>query len=355
MTKFQHFKSKKKPWSMPALPLNTPSLTTSSSDTTLGQRTAVKEEEEETTEGPDTNRTSKTDRKVSTFKYRSQATAVSRSFRGHERRRTSPQDADLANRRLLDGEIESGYSSDRPRRLSPSEDCTSSTCESSSVGEVKVEPGKECLEERESKPRTPSTKAPPTKTHPYSRRIEITPRTASPSTKRARPRLLSHGITENDSSAASPPSPRINPTILKRRSTMSSIPSSRRLLPAIPVRRNVQPRTSSGVIQGLSPLAGRNSIYEIQDSETDATDLRGVDVAVDGSPDSKLVNSMQDVRTCSQDGGGGDSDKSGRAGSRTNPTPTGSVTSINSKDDRPPTPKVKHTVQYKNSSDSGKY
>lgn len=298
---------------------------------------------------------------VSTFKYRSRASMV-RSSRGHEMMKMPPGGE---TDRLLAAETE-GHCSSNPRiELCPSKDnIPSSSLLSSSGEECMIRPvggDGESQNEGACDTVSPTCKIPPTKTHPYSRRIEITPRTASPSSKQSEPQQLLNRKTEQDLSPATPPV-RKNLANLERRRTISSFPSNRRLLPATPVRRNVPSQTvAGGASPTVSSLAGgsnRNSICEAADSGMEADSLGGDD-AVDGivkSADSKLVNRIQDSRKSPLDASGVKKRPvSCIVESSMNPAPTGAAASMESKEDHLSPAKVKHTVQYNQTSNSGKW
>ena len=289
-----------------------------------------------------TSPTSSTDWPMtSTFRYQSRSSIMSRSFRGYDMSKPFPQNADLATRRESDFEIESGSSSDRHGQSSPSDDdVPRSSASSSAVNKLKQHGAlKEDM-------------LLPTKTHPYSRRMIGSPQTAFPSKRRPQSRQGAYVPMDPNQECATVPAIRRNPAALKRRSTITSLPSNRRLLPATPVRRDIQPRKAAGTSKaGNRPIGAgnRNSIHvcETQGSDTrrESVSRKGSDVGVKSSH-SKLVNSVQHE----------DNDKEEpimmNTGSSLNSTPVGIITSVDSKADLQTTPKRKHTVQYKSGSNN---
>ncbi len=301
------------------------------------------------------------EREVTAFKYKPRGAILSKSFRVSDSSLSASRLASINRNVECDGgsnsasaagaghstsyskvaERESGYSSDHPRRSSLSEESSTYNSAEGSQTELSMPTGSPggdgAKEQREGPVKTPAA----AKSHPYSRRIDITPRASSPSILRARPRVLGYGKVDGDSRGAKPKS-----AALVRRSTMSSIPSGRRLLPATPVRRGKRPV----LVHDKNPNSAdeKSSVSE---------DNNMVD-----SFEAKLANSLEEAATKedsprddfsedsykyhSGDGGGG----GGGEGSLLHPSPAESTTSINSREEHngSSSSSKKHTVQYKN-------
>ena len=289
------------------------------------------------------------------FTYRSRAAhSNSKSFR-----ETSKSPQSNSDSRLVDeeGGNENGRGSESATVSSPTDDPAMGIQSSEASGTNHVEGTK--VDEK--KPPNPIKSSPVPKTHPYSRKIDITPRkSSSPSVERVLPRILSYEKSKDDSSpfSSSSSSPKPRNAQLKRRSTINNTSSRTRLLPATPVRRNTKTQLSIGNnLQLPSRSEGnscRNSLCLIEDVEQPDAAAGGSSVNGGSSVEAvnskkKLVNSSQDLSMCSKDGSGGRLTPlgGGLGEARKNTTPIGSTASIDGKTERPSTPKVKHTVQYR--------
>lgn len=334
---------------MQALPVTpgSPSSTPGFSEKSLGGQNHVFPEElgeEEVTEDPcRSSQSEETERDAATFRYRSHANVLSRSFRGHNSaaarfvaRNKSDQDMKSLGSGVTvsAGSDVGGVGSDegvgevvgeRPGSGKIMEQATgtgsqeSSTCTSTegSRTELSVGEGEE------------SVKTPTFKSHPYSRRIDITP------LPRTRPRILEYGNSELDIKRKC----KTGPAMLARRSTLASIPTTRRLLPAPPIRRGSRLPSHASV---TSPSSDEKS----ESSSDVPTPGPGSSQSV-SSFASKLANSLEDhVESSGVTGENRDLLAKPRpcAAARSE-----SLSSLHSKEDPPPSPKVKHTVQYKNS------
>ena len=357
--KFYNFRSKKKPWSMHQLPITTPSPTSRSLEKVLGQGHSLEEREEEALEEDGNNNTSQTpeESEVTSFKYRSRTSIASRSFRETSGSRLiskkmnqeniSENDSLEGSKKGLEREGESGYSSDRVIPSSLSEEGSGPNSAEGSKTELNGAGSSERTKKK-------SLKSPPTKTHPYSRRVDIvTPRSGSPGAQKSRPRNLAYGKTDDDESRI----PKTSPALLNRRSTLATIPTARRLLPATPIPRKTQ--------QAVTPEAKRTSPSSENKPQLSANKR----LSIDSSFAAKLVTSLQDVASndclCCNNNKEDEAEVGKLTGGEEEPrrllhtTPSSSSTSINSKEDQTiGNQKVKHTVQYKKSSplfNKGKY
>ena len=264
----------------------------SSSENTLGKSLAQQEVEEETDE---TKKLSN----VTAFKYKPRANLSSKSFRGCE----SPA------KKVNEGEKESGYSSDRQRQLSLSEESSASNSKEGSKTELNGVIGGERLKNGD------LTKPSVTKSHPYSKRIEISPRSPPTGVQQSRPKIL-YGKDDKNKHGS--------PAALARRRTLASVPTTRRLLPAIPVRRGgggAQPKVGNEFPPKENSLASNT----IRDSVNTFAE--------------ELVDSLENI-----DKNPSPTESDIPTGPQLHTTPSGSTSSIN---EQTPNQKVKHTVQYK--------
>lgn len=348
---------------MHTLPTTTPSpgnTPVSSEKLLVGNHTPQEEEEE----GCVAKSPQEEEAEIAPFRYKPRAGVLSRSFRSHEsaasrlvaiRRReaesNSNSSADVSHSsKLAGGESESGP--DSHGHSSVSEE--SSAC--NSVEGSKTELSVESVAGSGSGKREELTvKSQPLKTHPYSKRIEISPRSSSPNVQRLRPRILSKADTENRLA-------KTGPALLARRSTLSSIPSGRRLLPAPPMRRGSRPMLVHA--NSISPSSEKSSpppsAPAANPNNNDSSSEKVNGETVDSFP-TKLVSLLEDVATkenSSHDNNSfhdntSDVNPESAASSseyRLHATPNGgSSSSINSREEQLSGSKVKHTVQYKNS------
>ena len=348
-------------------PANTPVAAPSASDKPLDPGHAHHKEDEDEEEEAKISHEDETE--VTTFRYKSRASVLSRSFRSPEltshhrltHRSTEGNLSVVPNRHTPEDEGESEFRSNRFRQSSMSEE--SSTCNSieGSKTELSTVAGAEA-EKREE-----LVKSPPTKSHPYSRRIDISPRTVSPTSglgQRSRPKILAYGkATDGEGRSA-----KTGPALLTRRSTLSAIHTGRRLLPAPPMRRgSFKPQ----------PNATTASTTTTQSKETSLSPLNtsSIPTTTEGSSNSssseqvssfatKLVDSLESMarEKSLQEYGEVDSemDRGHLAGVRLNTTPSGSTSSIGSSTKEEQLPgsssaaaaaaaQGKHTVQYKSS------
>lgn len=333
---------------MQALPVTpSPSSPQVSSERSLGGQNQVFPEELVNEEGTeDAQRCSKseeTERDITTFRYKSRANVLCRSFRGHDSTaaRFAARNKSDQDMHSLEGPsvvVSAGSSdegvgevvSERPGSGKAMEQTTGAGSQESSVctstegsrTELNVGAGEE------------SVKPPPTfKSHPYSRRIDITPNSSS--SPRTRPKILAYGKSELDGKRTS----KTGPAMLARCNTLTSIPTTRRILPAPPVRRGSKLPSHTGV---TSPSSDEKS----ESSSNVPTPGPG------GSPSAfaaKLADSLEDHMENS--GVTGESSSTKRE-LPAKPRPRAAVrseslSSLHSKEDPPPSPKVKHTVQFK--------
>lgn len=319
---------------MHTLPVATPSPTNSpsSSEKTLGEQNQVTPVEEDAME--DTKSSQPEEVEITTFKYKPRASVLSKSFRGLE----PPSSRHTATAYKSDGESntisdpnqssepvakdENGSGSSGGMRQSSSSSIITEESSTSSLTEgSKTEVGV-----LEGKSREKLT----TKNHPYSRRIDITPRASSPCMQKSRPKILPYGKSDKEARTA-----KSGPAMLVRRSTLASIPTGRRLLPAPPKRRGSRTVTHAS---SSSPSSEKSA------SPKNSTNTDSVN-----SFATKLVNLLEDVSA--KDSTVTENRESGIHGEAClHPTPAESSSSVNSKEDQKgEEPKVKHTVQYKSS------
>lgn len=327
-------------------PANTPVL---ASEKPLVQQPHEEAEEEEEKEEP---KVSQQDdgMEVTAFKYRSRVSVLSRSFRSPE----SVGSRLVALHRMSeeslgpqlegvnqvppdrDEEGEKENVSNRFRQASMSEE--SSTCNSTEGSKIELSN----MVGTELNKREELVKSPPTnKSHPYSRRIDLSPRTLSPTANhKSRPKILAYGKTDPEGRMA-----KSGPAMLSRRSTLSSIQPGRRLLPAPPMRRG-----------SVKPMRHVSSLS----SERPAISEKVSDNHVDGSNGSETVNSFAEElvssletvakkeKSLQESESEAVSESDGaKDGCVHTTTPRGSSSSINSKEDQlPANSRVKHTVQY---------
>jgi len=281
------------------------------------------------------------------FTYRS---SVSKSFR-------EPSSRGNPSRRPGSSKIEEdetgGKQGPDVAESSSGEQRAAKTIQSSSSKEAKLRGASsknKDTEDTPAKPQAPSARSPATKSHPYSRKMDITPRKPSPSmerSERTRPRILSYENSKNGSSpfsSAVSSSPKPRNAQIKRRSTISSPANRAKLLPATPVRR--KPQESSRHIKSRqlpSRSAGnscRNSLL-IEEPLSEG----GSTAEVSPTSSTKLANSSQDLSTCGKEGGGERLDATGLSAHK-NTTPVSSVLSADERSgDGPSTPKLKHTFR----------
>lgn len=323
---------------MHTLPVATPSPTNSpsSSEKTLGEQNQVTPVEEDAME--DTKSSQPEEVEITTFKYKPRASVLSKSFRGLE----PPSSRHAATTYKSDGEsntISDPNQSSEP--VAKDENGSGSSGgmrqSSSSSSVITEESSTSSLTERsktevgvlEGKSREKLT----TKNHPYSRRIDITPRASSPCMQKSRPKILPYGKSDKEARTA-----KSGPAMLVRRSTLASIPTGRRLLPAPPKRRGSRTVTHAS---SSSPSSEKSA------SPKNSTPVTNTDSV--NSFATKLVNLLEDVSA--KDSTVTENRESGIPGEAClHPTPAESSSSVNSKEDQKgEEPKVKHTVQYKSS------
>lgn len=343
VTKFQNFKSKKRPWGMQASPVIPSPI--SSERPFGGQNPVLQEEAREEEASEDPRKTSQPE--VSTFRYKSRANVLSRSFRGHD-----SAAARFAARYKSEQEVESegsstmaaesgGVSDDRGDEAGQgsgelveqaSGSMESSTCTSAegSRTELNAGGGEEggVLGVESAKPLT-------VKSHPYTRRIDIT---SPQNLQRTRPQILAYGKPDMEKQKS-----KTGPAMLTRRSTLGSVPTGRRLLPAPPIRRSSRPtsRLSATSLTGDDqPESNPPTPGSMQSIDEFAT---------------KLVSSLEGVAAKERslcDGVIGENNSASNLLAKPRPRVacrSESLSSLHSRDEQPPSPRVKHTVQYKNS------
>ena len=351
--KFHNFKSKKRPWNMPVSP--SPS---SPPEKSLGSQTQVFPEEPEEEAAVDCTKMSQPEepgRGVSTFRYKSRADVLSRSFRGHDsaaarfaaRQKREQEMNSLESGASLSTDDAGGSSASvegesvggRPgsagqHSATGSGSRDSSACTSAEGSRTELNMGAGGGEE------SAATKTPPIKSHPYSRRINITPTTSSP--QRTRPKILAYGKTDVDIVRKS----KTGPAMLARRSTLASIPMGKRLLPATPMRRGSRTPSSS---HSITTPSG-DEISEPQSAAPTPVTGSSQNVSVLPSKMEKLLDHAGIPKSEEVDGHVGSSEAELPA--KPHPprtTSSESLSSLDAKEEPPPSPKVKHTVQYKNS------
>ena len=360
---FQYYVSKKKRWHVPEA-VDSVSTTSSNSDLYGGKTSPIKDDRLSKT--PDSTPKfphSGASTPVTTpFTYRS---SVSKSFR-EPSRDPSRRPGSSPGSRLLEDQAKSSKQPSDELALSSSENqqvmtktsqSSSSSFKEEKLSEAASSKNKDNTEVMStSKSQALAAKTPPTKSHPYSRKMDITPRKPSPSVERTKPRILCYENGKNDSSpfssaATSSPKPNRHAQI-KRRSTISSPSNRAKLLPATPVRRKPQEKKPSNDSRHLpSRSAGnscRNSLL-IEEQPSEDVPSKARPSSSSSSSSSKLVNSSQDLSVCGKEGGGdvgrGRLDVTG-LGARKNTTPVGSTSSLDGRmGSEPSTPKSKHTFQ----------
>lgn len=351
-SKFRNFKSKKRPWSMQTLPVTpSPSGTPISSEKPLGGQNQVfpeelEEEEEEEAAAEDTHSTSQPEEAdVATFRYKSRANVLSRSFRGHDSaaarfaaRRQRTEDLNLvvvgASTECAGGKSAEGGDEGSEGLVNQTLGSReSSTCTSTDGSRTELNIGTGEGGGRDEELAKPLA----VKSHPYTRRIDITPNSPS-NVQRTRPKILAYGKSDVENRKS-----KTGPAMLARRSTLASIPTGRRLLPAPPVRR--------GSRQMLGHITSPSS-DEKSESSNVPTPVSAQSIS---SFATKLASSLEDVAAKEKSAQNDTTDSNSvsdlpvkrnpRAAARSE-----SLSSLHSRDEEhPPSPRVKHTVQYKHS------
>jgi hypothetical protein len=354
-----NFKSKKRPWTSPISPR--PSSPSLPSDKSLGGQNLVFPEELEEDAVEDAQKTSlseEAERGGTPFRYKSRADVLSRSFRGNDsaaarfaRRQQIEQNLKSAGSGASttatsgesnslsveggDGELLSGERAESEKSGGKVGSEGSSVCTSAEGSRTELSTGAG-QGEGVAKPH-------PVKSHPYSRKIDISPIISSP--QRARPKILAYGKSDADLK-------RKSPALLTRRSTFSSASPGRRLLPAPPVRRG----SRTAVLANTTTPSGDDRSGSPSNAPMPAP---GGTQSVNSFA-SKLANSLEDHVKKSQDAAKcADGDETSERDALEKPRPhsacparSESLSSLN--EEPPPSPKVKHTVQYKNSALSNK-
>ena len=347
-SKFYKFKSKKRPWSMHTLPAATPTpanTPTIAPEKPLRQGQSHEEDEEEEVEDEAAKNSQKDEEsEVMTFKYKSRVGVLSRSFRSPE---SAASRLAALHRTLENGhdnpstnqitDHEEGVAENGSRQTSMSEE--SSTCNSIEGSRTELSVGAGGATEPSK--REELVKSPSNKSHPYSKRIDISPRTLSPnSNQRSRPRILAYGKADAEGRKTK------SPAMLTRRSTLSSIQTGRRLLPATPMRRgSTRPIQHANSISPSSEKTTPPPVNQSQTSSNGGSDAvssfatKLVDSLETVASKEKLTRDEQNEEACEGEG---------PAEPRLHTTPCGSTSSINSKEEV--NSRNKHTVQYNNSS-----
>lgn len=343
---------------MAALPVPTPTPTSTpmvSSERPLVQDHAHEEDEEEEGAAEEVKQSLSQphEEEVTTFKYKSRPSVRSRSFRSHDpaasrlalQRTNSPNPSSSVSTgpsttHRPHEEQEAAGRSDQYRQSSLSEESSASNSVEGSKMELSSVAGEEGSGRREEQAKSPSFRS-----HPYSRRIEISPRTNSPTTQRSRPRILSYGKAESPSDGSGGGARKTGPGALARRSTLSSMPTGRRLLPAPPVRRGTARQTATPSSKKSTPVL--NSVKH-----------GGGGMDAISSFATKLVDSLETVAR-KENLPLDDVDEEADGGAREEvprlqTTPSDSTSSINSREEQGGSSRVKHTVLY-NSSAMGEY
>lgn len=337
--KFHNFKSKKRPWNMPVSP--SPSNPTVPAEKSLGSPDEVEEAAVDCIKTPQPG---EPEREVTTFRYKSRADVLSRSFRGHDSAaaRFAVKQKSSQEKSLLGSDAAGGGSSpsvegegegERPssagqHSAAGSGSRGSSACTSTEDSRTELRAGAGEGED------SMAAKTTPIKTHPYSRRINITPTTSTQ--QRTRPKILAYGKSDVDLVRKA----KTGPAMLARRSTLASIPTGKRLLPAPPMRRGSRTPSSSHSI--TTPSGDEKS----EPTSTAPTPVTGSSQNVSALPE----KSVEDHTGSKSEEVVGHSE--GELPVEPHPPKTArseSLTSLDTKDGPPPSPKVKHTVQYKNS------
>lgn len=381
-------------------PANTPA-TPSERAPEQGHAHKEAEEKEDAVEGAGRSSNQEEEVEVTAFKYVSRSNVLSRSFRSPESASshlaayhrssegipgpividTSKQLPEKEGEEGEGEEVVGGLRSSRFRQTSVSEE--SSTCNSMTGSKTELSVGGVGGREELAKSPPMTTPVAATKSHPYSRRIELSPRTMSPTTataassQRTRPRILTYGKTDAEGRGTAA---KASPAPLMRRSTLSSIQPGRRLLPAPPMRRgSVKLRRRGG--NGGGGVTNANASGEKLVVSPSSDRVEKSSGRKDGSEDvdsfaSELASSLEVARELLQEnsdlesaGGvthpgeeregedGGAASAAAGAGDRErllHTTPCGSTSSVNSAAsggrELEEESRVRHTVQYNNNS-----
>ena len=346
-SKFHNFKSKKRPWSMQAGVSPSPNQSSTALIPEKPPGQSHTSSQEDTAEETDPTKTSQPDEaepataKPTGFRYR--ANVLSRSFKGRDsssskftekHRRVNSDSNNSDSSKMVEterGVAEMGVtetSSDRLQQSSLGEE--NNVCSDSTEGSrMELSPdGRGNGNGNEGAGGNKDLiKSPVVKTHPYSRRIDIPP----VASERHRPRIL----TYEKSDAESPNRPK--QALLVRRSTVASISPGKRLLPATPMRRGT--RIGKSVSPSIPMATNFNSFATKLASSLEGVakenSLREGSISEDAADDDVPLLAME---------------------TQHNSSPTGSTSSINSREEQSPagSNKIKHTVQYKESK-KGRY
>lgn len=332
-----------------------PTLLTSPTSTPISPEESTlneenQETEEEVTEDHCRSTSQPEETEVKGFRYKSRANVLSRSFRGPDsaaarfaaaqRGRENGRDVipTAATTSTIGGKdaVGGGGAGSEERASVGSDSVEESRGTALNVGVVEGGKGVEGS----------SKSTTPTKSHPYSRRIDLT---NSPVSQRSRPKILAYG------KLADPEKRRPN-AMLARRSTLTSLPSGRRLLPAPPTRRGLRP-ASGHANSATSPPSDERSESSNVPTPSSALSVNSFATKLASSL-GEVVDKEEESSICNDrlvGGGEGvfesdDLAESAPAESKFHPTtPRGSVSSLNSQEDLPPSARGRHTVQYKNS------
>lgn len=310
----------------------TPSSTQLVSEKPLGQNHASSQEDAaEETEPTKTSQPDEAKPATTGFRY-IHANVLSRSFKGRDsaaakfaekyrRVNSDSNNADSSKVAEAEGGV-AGSTSDRLQQSSLSEESFVCTSDSADGRKTELNPdggrneGTGCSKDL--------TKSPVVRTHPYSRRIDIPPPVTSDPAQRHRPRIL----TYERSDAESPNRPSRH-ALLARRSTVASISPGKRLLPATPMRRGS--RVGKPVSPSVPTVANNFNSFATKL----ASSLEGVAKENSLREDHVSEDATDDVPPLE---------------AQHNPSPSGSSSSINSREEQTPgSNKIKHTVQYKES------